>query len=87
MTHNSTYYYPCNVSTNGQTNLTACTMAHDTEWPLERIVSTVVPVFFGITALTGLLGNALVIIGNLIFFYFLFSISPFGMYLTNQMFI
>lgn len=33
------------------------------EWPLERIVSMVVPVFFGIIGLIGLMGNALVIIG------------------------
>lgn len=34
------------------------------EWPLERIVSMVVPVFFGIIGLIGLMGNALVIIGK-----------------------
>lgn len=33
-------------------------------WPLERVVSMVVPVFFGIIGLAGLLGNALVILGK-----------------------
>ncbi|XP_055846182.1 allatostatin-A receptor-like isoform X2 [Episyrphus balteatus] len=32
------------------------------DWPLERVVSMVVPVFFGIIGLAGLLGNALVIL-------------------------
>lgn len=36
----------------------------DSEWPLERVVSTVVPVFFGIIGLAGLLGNALVVLGE-----------------------
>ncbi|XP_037938682.1 allatostatin-A receptor [Teleopsis dalmanni] len=31
-------------------------------WPLERVVSTIVPVFFGIIGFAGLLGNALVIL-------------------------
>ncbi|XP_017156549.1 allatostatin-A receptor isoform X1 [Drosophila miranda] len=31
-------------------------------WPLERIVSTIVPVFFGIIGFAGLLGNGLVIL-------------------------
>ncbi|XP_075159183.1 allatostatin A receptor 1 [Haematobia irritans] len=34
----------------------------EAEWPLERVVSTIVPVFFGIIGFAGLLGNALVII-------------------------
>lgn len=34
------------------------------DWPLERVVSMVVPVFFGIIGLIGLMGNALVIIGK-----------------------
>lgn len=33
-------------------------------WPLERIVSIIVPVFFGIIGFAGLLGNALVILGK-----------------------
>lgn len=41
------------------------TYSNDTsDWPLERIVSMVVPVFFGIIGLIGLMGNALVIIGK-----------------------
>lgn len=32
------------------------------EWALERVVSTVVPVFFGFIGLAGLLGNALVVL-------------------------
>lgn len=36
----------------------------DSEWPLERVVSTVVPVFFGLIGLAGLLGNALVVLGK-----------------------
>lgn len=32
------------------------------EWALERVVSTVVPVFFGLIGLAGLLGNALVVL-------------------------
>ncbi|EDW86475.2 uncharacterized protein Dwil_GK14796 [Drosophila willistoni] len=31
-------------------------------WPLERVVSTIVPVFFGLIGFAGLLGNALVIL-------------------------
>ncbi|KAM8720456.1 hypothetical protein ACLKA7_006494 [Drosophila subpalustris] len=31
-------------------------------WPLERVVSTIVPVFFGIIGFAGLLGNVLVIL-------------------------
>lgn len=40
----------------------------ESEWPLERVVSMVVPVFFGIIGLCGLLGNALVIIGKSVTF-------------------
>lgn len=60
MTHNGTIYSMCNTSGNG--NSTSC--GGDSEWPLERIVSMVVPVFFGIIGLIGLMGNALVIIGK-----------------------
>lgn len=35
------------------------------DWPMERVVSAVVPVFFGVIGLAGLLGNALVIVGKL----------------------
>lgn len=34
------------------------------EWPMETTVRIVVPLFFGIIGLAGLLGNALVIIGE-----------------------
>lgn len=37
---------------------------NETEWSLERVVSMVVPVFFGIIGLIGLMGNALVVIGK-----------------------
>lgn len=62
MTHNGTNYSMCNTS---NANLTSCPIyGNDTDWPLERIVSMVVPVFFGIIGLIGLMGNALVIIGE-----------------------
>uniref|UniRef100_A0A1A9WV99 G-protein coupled receptors family 1 profile domain-containing protein n=1 Tax=Glossina brevipalpis TaxID=37001 RepID=A0A1A9WV99_9MUSC len=34
----------------------------DNTWPLERIISAIVPIFFGIIGFAGLLGNALVIL-------------------------
>ncbi|XP_061392894.1 allatostatin-A receptor-like, partial [Musca vetustissima] len=34
----------------------------EADWPLERVVSMIVPVFFGIIGFAGLLGNALVIL-------------------------
>uniref|UniRef100_A0A1A9ZC48 G-protein coupled receptors family 1 profile domain-containing protein n=1 Tax=Glossina pallidipes TaxID=7398 RepID=A0A1A9ZC48_GLOPL len=34
----------------------------DDTWPLERIISAIVPIFFGIIGFAGLLGNALVIL-------------------------
>lgn len=43
------------------------------DWPLERVVSTVVPVFFGIIGLAGLLGNALVIVGKFSMFLVLLN--------------
>uniref|UniRef100_A0A1B0BQ99 G-protein coupled receptors family 1 profile domain-containing protein n=1 Tax=Glossina palpalis gambiensis TaxID=67801 RepID=A0A1B0BQ99_9MUSC len=36
----------------------------DDTWPLERIISAIVPIFFGIIGFAGLLGNALVILGK-----------------------
>lgn len=55
----------CNTSAGSIANLSACPFyVNDTEWPLERIVSMIVPVFFGIIGLIGLMGNALVIIGK-----------------------
>lgn len=36
----------------------------EADWPLERVVSMIVPVFFGIIGFAGLLGNALVILGK-----------------------
>ncbi|XP_065363548.1 allatostatin-A receptor [Calliphora vicina] len=43
-------------------NLMEMDLEMDVEWPLERVVSTIVPVFFGIIGFAGLLGNALVIL-------------------------
>lgn len=65
------YYDLCNgsVTVNPQfpcdenVNLTSEVM-QESEWPLERVVSTLVPVFFGIIGLAGLLGNALVVLGK-----------------------
>lgn len=67
MTYNSSNYSMCNVSAGsaGAANASACPFyVNDTEWPLEKIVSMIVPVFFGIIGLIGLMGNALVIIGK-----------------------
>ncbi|XP_031626002.1 allatostatin-A receptor-like isoform X2 [Contarinia nasturtii] len=67
MTQNLTNYCG-NINTSAtaignSVNLSACPyFVNETEWPLERIVSMVVPVFFGIIGLIGLMGNALVII-------------------------
>lgn len=47
-------------------NTTSHGMAIEANWSLERVVSIVVPVFFGIIGVCGLLGNALVIIGTAI---------------------
>lgn len=63
------YYDLCNgsVTVNPEfacdENLTREVML-ESEWPLERVVSTLVPVFFGIIGLAGLLGNALVVLGK-----------------------
>jgi hypothetical protein len=46
------------------------------QWPLERIVSIVVPFCFGIIGLAGLLGNALVVMGEY-FYKALKNIKPF----------
>ncbi|KAM7347824.1 allatostatin A receptor 1 [Cochliomyia hominivorax] len=43
-------------------NLMEMDLEMDVEWPIERVVSTIVPVFFGIIGFAGLLGNALVIL-------------------------
>ncbi|XP_017872570.1 PREDICTED: allatostatin-A receptor [Drosophila arizonae] len=44
-------------------NLLEMDLERDGEiWPLERVVSIIVPVFFGIIGFAGLLGNALVIL-------------------------
>ncbi|TDG41187.1 hypothetical protein AWZ03_012394 [Drosophila navojoa] len=46
-------------------NLLEMDLERDGEiWPLERVVSIIVPVFFGIIGFAGLLGNALVILGK-----------------------
>lgn len=65
MTQNSSNVIMCNTSAMASNAL--CNNSYyveSTEWPLERIVSMVVPVFFGIIGLIGLMGNALVIIGK-----------------------
>lgn len=41
----------------------------DEDWPLERVVSMVVPLFFGLIGLAGLLGNVLVVVGKCINIY------------------
>lgn len=43
---------------------TNATAPADTDWPLEAVVSIVVPFFFGMIGLAGLLGNALVVLGE-----------------------
>jgi allatostatin A receptor len=45
-------------------NFTRVVIEDDEQWPLERIVSIVVPFCFGIIGLAGLLGNALVVMGK-----------------------
>lgn len=47
-------------------NLMEMDLELDVDWPLERVVSMIVPVFFGIIGFAGLLGNALVILGKLL---------------------
>lgn len=42
--------------------------ANETDWPLEAVVSIVVPFFFGMIGLAGLLGNALVVLGEILYF-------------------
>lgn len=65
MTYNSTNYSMCNSSAGVAADASACAVnGTETDWPLERIVSMIVPVFFGIIGLIGLMGNALVIIGK-----------------------
>lgn len=68
MTHNGSNYTSCNISAAMASNISCNTTAgygnDTTDWPLERVVSMVVPVFFGIIGLIGLMGNALVIIGK-----------------------
>lgn len=65
------YYDPCNGNATANPQIPCddlineeFTIKGESEWPLERVVSTVVPVFFGIIGLAGLLGNALVVIGK-----------------------
>lgn len=69
------YYDLCNgsITTNphkvcDEANLTSFLV--EEEWPLERVVSMVVPVFFGLIGLAGLLGNALVVVGEYTSIYF-----------------
>lgn len=39
-------------------------MNREDEWPLERVVSLVVPFCFGLIGLVGLVGNGLVVVGE-----------------------
>ncbi|XP_030380841.1 allatostatin-A receptor [Scaptodrosophila lebanonensis] len=56
-------YGNSNSQLNVSINLLDMDFDRDVEgWPLERVVSTIVPVFFGIIGFAGLLGNALVIL-------------------------
>lgn len=64
MTQNSSNVIMCNSSAMASNALCNTTYYESTDWPLERVVSMVVPVFFGIIGLIGLMGNALVIIGE-----------------------
>lgn len=69
------YYHLCNSSLtsapdesfahfcgNNLSNVSEQNIEED--WPMERVVSAVVPLFFGVIGLAGLLGNALVIVGK-----------------------
>lgn len=52
----TTIMYPCDENNSK--------LAIDEDWPLERVVSMVVPVCFGVIGLAGLLGNILVVVGE-----------------------
>lgn len=63
------YYDLCNGTLAGNVllqcdELNATQPVIHEDWPLERVVSIIVPFFFGVIGLAGLLGNALVIIGK-----------------------
>lgn len=57
------YHDFCNGNLSAKCNETRPVVEED--WPLERVVSMVVPLFFGLIGLGGLLGNVLVVIGKL----------------------
>lgn len=62
------YYDFCNGNLSAKCNESALARpVVEEDWPLERVVSMVVPVFFGLIGLAGLLGNVLVVVGK--FFY------------------
>ncbi|KAJ6635357.1 Allatostatin-A receptor [Pseudolycoriella hygida] len=57
------YYDICNGNLSEKCNESALARpVIDEDWPLERVVSMVVPVFFGLIGLAGFVGNGLVVI-------------------------
>lgn len=59
------YYDYCNGNLSEKCNESASARpVAEEDWPLERVVSMVVPVFFGLIGLGGLLGNVLVVVGT-----------------------
>lgn len=59
------YYDFCNGTLSTKCNESTLTRAGvEEDWPLERVVSMVVPVFFGLIGLGGFLGNVLVVVGE-----------------------
>ncbi len=59
------YYDFCNGTLSTKCNESALARATvEEDWPLERVVSMVVPLFFGLIGLGGLLGNVLVVVGK-----------------------
>lgn len=59
------YYDFCNGNLSAKCNESVLPRpVVDEDWPLERVVSMVVPVFFGLIGLGGLLGNVLVVVGK-----------------------
>lgn len=59
------YYDLCNSNLSVKCNQSALARPiAEEDWPLERVVSMVVPVFFSLIGLAGLLGNVLVVVGK-----------------------
>lgn len=60
------YHDFCNGNLSAKCNESALSRpVVEEDWPLERVVSMVVPLFFGLIGLGGLLGNVLVVVGKL----------------------